>query len=561
MADSSSNVTTTIRVVGEDRASKEIKKVTQALDESAVSLKDVAERSGDSERALIGLKDVIGPALPEGFQRAADIAGGLEGIIKGMPGPLGIAGLAVTALGAAWAYLYQQEEEARQQRLKGEQDKIAALYENKVALAAELGVSLELLGVAKASLAVQERAGVMIKDLAQMEKDLAEARSEKDKEKARNLFRAIELRRQEVKELDRELAVHKQIAFWEQSQRQWAENNAKAEELWRRQVLLSMKSEKDRQLQERSFLAQDVMGIKTERLEVQNRQYESQEEKRRVLLALDERQLNLEEKLAALQDKPAKKAGKTGKTAAQLEAEASRKDMAQALADGHKLFLEEEKQRDARLTAEADLRKDMAKWDDWLTEETRKQIDERQRAQREAADKLRRDWATVASSVGRVGAAVGGKFGNAMSIAGERTAFLVQNWSELKNKSSEVISAIGAVGASFIESEQAKAAILAITEAAAAAASYPDVAGMVQHGLAAALYASAAAGFGGSASSPTAAASASSSGALKPDKSSQPAQYIINYNGGFGTKQEVGKAITDAVKSLGGTGMPAMQAA
>jgi hypothetical protein len=144
------------------------------------------------------------------------------------------------------------------------------------------------------------------------------------------------------------------------------------------------------------------------------------------------------------------------------------------------------------------------------------------------------------------------------------------NWKGMQASAPDAISAVGVVAAAFVDGERSKAAVLAVTEAAAAVASaagqnYVAAAG---HGVAAALYGSVAAGVLGGSSAP--AAGAAPSGPPASDRAGAGGAgggqgggggQVVNvyFSKGFvvGSPQQVGVAVQGAVGSLQGTGLKA----
>lgn len=112
MSFAASRVETKIVISGENNATEAVRSAREGID-------GLAESSGDSERALIGIKDLLGDAFEGPLQRLADVAGGLEAVIKGLPGPLGVvaAGVAVVGVGAALLYKHVVETDAKVREL------------------------------------------------------------------------------------------------------------------------------------------------------------------------------------------------------------------------------------------------------------------------------------------------------------------------------------------------------------------------------------------------------------------------------------------------------------
>lgn len=89
-----------LSIEGQNKAGNAIK---QAEDQAAAlgkRMSAVAERSGDVERGFLGLKDIAATLSPQA-QIIADVAGGLEGMVKGLGGLLGPVGMAIGVVAAA----------------------------------------------------------------------------------------------------------------------------------------------------------------------------------------------------------------------------------------------------------------------------------------------------------------------------------------------------------------------------------------------------------------------------------------------------------------------------
>lgn len=158
----------------------------------------------------------------------------------------------------------------------------------------------------------------------------------------------------------------------------------------------------------------------------------------------------------------------------------------------------------------------------------------------------------------------GAKLGKALTAAAQGVQQVSQNWKGMKQSAPDAIGAVGGVAAAFVDGERQKAAILAVTEAAAAVASYPNIPAMVAHGAAAVLYGSVAAGvIGGGSGSPSVpnvggAGSGGSDTGLGGAGGTEGGRVINVYFGkGFvvGTPQQVGVAMQGALGSLNGSGL------
>lgn len=162
----------------------------------------------------------------------------------------------------------------------------------------------------------------------------------------------------------------------------------------------------------------------------------------------------------------------------------------------------------------------------------------------------------------------GAKLGKALQATAEGVQRVSKNWKGMGQSAPDAISAVGAVAAAFIDGEREKAAILAVTEAAAAIASlvtenYVAAAG---HGAAAVLYGSVAAGVvGGGGGAPSAGSGGGAGGGAAAAGGDNAASggkgQVINvyFGKGFvvGTPQQVGVAVQGAIGSLKGSGMKA----
>ena len=146
-------VTTTIRVVGEDRASEEIRKARKALKETAESaeaasknVNNIGEKSGDLERGFMGLKDVVGGLAEGPLGEMANKFGGIEAIVKGFGPALGGVGMAVAAIATGAALWYEHTEKIRKAAIDIKIKAIEASKEDLEAQALRLGVAKELIG-------------------------------------------------------------------------------------------------------------------------------------------------------------------------------------------------------------------------------------------------------------------------------------------------------------------------------------------------------------------------------------------------------------------------------
>lgn len=172
--------------------------------------------------------------------------------------------------------------------------------------------------------------------------------------------------------------------------------------------------------------------------------------------------------------------------------------------------------------------------------------------------------AALLSSAGGPGA----KLGKALEATANGIQKVSANWKGMGKSAPDAISAVGGVAAAFVDGEREKAAILAVTETAAAIVSgvTQDYVGAAGHAAAAVLYAAVAGGVMGGSSSAGAGAGPSGppasdqSAAGGGDGSGSGGQVVNVYFGkGFvvGTPQQVGVAVQGAMGSLKGTGLKA----
>lgn len=103
-----------ITLQGVDKASDTVAKVKGNIHElnksSGEGFKEAAERSGDLEKGILGVRDLLGD-LPAPVQKMADVFGGAEKILQIMPGPLGAVTAGIVAAGAAGYILYKNMAE------------------------------------------------------------------------------------------------------------------------------------------------------------------------------------------------------------------------------------------------------------------------------------------------------------------------------------------------------------------------------------------------------------------------------------------------------------------
>lgn len=568
-----SNVTTTIVLEGQDRASAAINKAKSAVDGTSDSLKNAADQSGKFERGFKGIKDILGGAGGP-FGEIADKLGGVESILMGMPAALGPIALGAAAIGAGVAYWYAEQEKVRLAALKTAQDAAEASFADKAALAERLGVSKELLGVAGSLVDHAALAAKKTTELAENEKKRLAAASEGNKQLAEDLrYRGVVLTA-ELQTLDRQRAaqdarLNAEKSINEQQRLRRELQAGQYDETERKAASLMDKVERGKaldlayQAQQRQ-LEQDRLAIR--RRIANNDNAEEELAARKELNDLGAKEFALDQKRLSLAQQFERQKGKSGgsratpigPTEAELQAEDDRV-IAAAWATSNKVAMVSTKAKKAardeelaasKLASDKALRLDM--------ENKQAMID----AERELQDELQRTIAYV----GDAASAIGGPLGNAAGIAAKAVAGLAKEWKGMSAASPDIISAVGQMTAAMVDGEREKSAILAITEAAASAASFAtgNIAGGIGHGAAALLYGAAAAGVGQSAPE----APAGGAAGIQPASSGSDGGQggggggggnvtHINFNRGFviGTPQQVGQAIQGAVGSLKNTGM------
>lgn len=146
MADPSVSVKLTLQ--GENRAGGAIKQAEAQASQLANKMSTVAERSGDVERGFLGLKDIAANLSPQA-QVIADVAGGLEGMIKGLGGLFGPVGLAIGAIGAAAAGVYALIKQNEQVIAEARAKELELLKQYPTVLLRTYGLSKDLLATQK----------------------------------------------------------------------------------------------------------------------------------------------------------------------------------------------------------------------------------------------------------------------------------------------------------------------------------------------------------------------------------------------------------------------------
>lgn len=171
--------------------------------------------------------------------------------------------------------------------------------------------------------------------------------------------------------------------------------------------------------------------------------------------------------------------------------------------------------------------------------------------------------ADIVSNAATLVSAYQGKdgIGTALLETAKQVKSVTAGWTESKNKTGDIIGAVGNVAAAFVDGEREKAGVLALMETAAAAVAIAtgDIPGAIAHGTAAALYGSVAGGLigGGASAAPAAtggggfAATAAGGGG---GAGGPAGATVINFNAPLGTAYEIGKSVVKAQKAAGASG-------
>jgi hypothetical protein len=192
--------------------------------------------------------------------------------------------------------------------------------------------------------------------------------------------------------------------------------------------------------------------------------------------------------------------------------------------------------------------------------------DERQRARRQ------RELAATQAQVQQVSAILGqglSAFGakgqgarDALSGVTTGVQSIVANWGDLSKAAPGAINAVGSVASAFVEGEKSKAAISALVMSAQAIAAFASgnpvmgagyLAAAAAYGAVAGGIISPSGGAGGGQRPGTLATETDTGGGFGAPQ--QGGATVINFNGIFATKQQVGKALTESQRSLSRTGL------
>lgn len=158
-------VTSRIILEGENRTGKAIKEAEQQAGKLGESLKGAADKSGDLERGVLGIRDIVG-SVGGPLGEVADRFGGIEGVLKGLPGLLGPIALAAAAVAAGVGYYYQQAEENRKKALQAQQAELELIGQSTSELAKRAGLETSLVLAAEQRLTVEQAQAKVAQELA-----------------------------------------------------------------------------------------------------------------------------------------------------------------------------------------------------------------------------------------------------------------------------------------------------------------------------------------------------------------------------------------------------------
>lgn len=190
----------TIDIKGTDSTGKAFKSAEGNAQGLSRQLTSIADKSGDSERALLGLKDILG-GMGGPVQTLADYAGGFEGIIKGWGGPISLAVAGVAALSAGLYKLWQSSEENHKKRVDTLVAENDAWLQNKQALSQMMGLERDALTISKERLTAEAAQVELIKLGDAYAKTLSErvrAVNEHDKERVASLDKQLSTMQQQA---------------------------------------------------------------------------------------------------------------------------------------------------------------------------------------------------------------------------------------------------------------------------------------------------------------------------------------------------------------------------
>ena len=185
-----------------------------AAESTAEKTRRIAEKSGDLERGLRGVKDLLGSQLGGQLGYMVDAFGAVEGALKGFGPALGPVGIALGVAGGAAYLLYQHVENARKAAVRLQIEQLSAIQKDSEAMALRYGVSAQLLGVERnrADLAkAQAEAQQQLAATGQAEQAVLAARLENDSDKIAAAERALDLAKQDLSVAELRVAVAKRL--------------------------------------------------------------------------------------------------------------------------------------------------------------------------------------------------------------------------------------------------------------------------------------------------------------------------------------------------------------
>lgn len=592
-------VTTTIRVVGEDRASRPIRAVREELDQAAKSALHTAEKSGDIEKGFRGVKDVLGGLGAGPLQEVSDSFGGIENLIKGFGPALGPFAVTIAAAGAAASVLYSEFKRVKEAGINAQIAQLKYLQEDTAALARHLSVDQESLGIKQKALDSQDLMNQRLeiaKKIVQDEIAAKEAQKSGDDKALANAERDVEYGKSRLSTLAIELDFAKQIEKEDEQDaiRVLAKRDAIGSVIDRqRQIDLMVENQFKitAQLTLNADKRQILEGkLHTLQLQQNNAQTATLEAAQQIL-KIKEAIFGIDKEEIALNQKDAQSAeAKQAKAKAAHDAVVARRKV---LRDANAAFAAAEVQD---LEAQFQARKEIGNREVLAAAEQAKAEQEAKQAARVSAQGLTTDPAEKArlqlveleiEQTERQDAAEKNLTLNratraAMLVAieqesnGKRLTILSAESARKKQAANQEIDmgfAVAQAAVAGLEQigvgERAAAGLKAILAAAEGALAYTrgryDQA--VAGAFAAIQFGSIALGAGSTPSAPTAgggsgfASQTAQIGASQSSGSSGPV--VVNFSRGFvvGTSQDVGKAVSKAVKSIGSTGYAQKQAA
>lgn len=254
----------TIIIEGVDGTGRAFKSAEQGAQGLAKKLESFADKSGDGERALLGVKDILG-SMGGPAQELADWAGGFEGIVKGIGGPLSIAVAGAAALAAGFYQLWQTAKEAEKARADALVAQHNTWLESKQSLAEYMGLERDALESSKERLTADQLHTKLLEVSAQYQKESGErirALATHDKERVATADQLLGKLREQAAQLASQEQFARRIAETEKVRAALQQAGNDAAELERQRIeriadvperlarLESLRMERERKLAE-----------------------------------------------------------------------------------------------------------------------------------------------------------------------------------------------------------------------------------------------------------------------------------------------------------------------